>query len=75
MGINNQTGVITTNQFSVNLKTCSGNDKVSAIDNLTGTVVCSTDQNSGGAGNATVLNDLGDVVISTTAYGNILQAD
>lgn len=77
VGIDNQTGVITRNQFSVNTQdagyfnriksidnvtgqvtfdtidfidttTCSGTDKVSAINNITGVVTCTTD--SGGAG-------------------------
>src|SRR3990167_4289188 len=49
-GINNQTGTINTNQFSVNTITCSGTNKISAIDNVTGSDTCSTDQSgSGGA--------------------------
>ena len=48
--VNNQTGDITTKQFSVNLITCSGTDKVNSINNATGQVTCSTDQTgSGGA--------------------------
>jgi hypothetical protein len=53
-GINNQTGAITTNTFSVNIITCSGTDKVSAIDNVTGNVICSTDQTGGGGGMTTM---------------------
>ena len=45
-GINNQTGVITTNQFSVNSNTCSG-QFVSAINNATGQVTCTTPSSSG----------------------------
>jgi len=42
-GINNVTGTITTNQFSINTKTCSVTDKISGIDNATGDVICSPD--------------------------------
>ena len=41
-GINNVTGAITTNQFSVNTMTCSGSDVISSIDNVTGYVTCVT---------------------------------
>ena len=51
-GINNVTGVITTNQFSVNTITCSGSDVVSSIDNVTGYVTCVTP--SGGSGFDTI---------------------
>ena len=54
-GINNQTGTITTNQFSVNTITCSGTDKVSAIK----TVTCTVDQ-SGGISDG----DKGDITVS-----------
>lgn len=46
-GINNSTGVITTNQFSINSNTCSGSDFVSSLDNVTGFVICSTPSSSG----------------------------
>ena len=39
----NSTGDWITKQFSVNTKACSGTDKVSSIDNVTGNVVCTTD--------------------------------
>ena len=48
-GINNQTGVITRNQFSVNTITCGGTDKISAINNVTGHVTCTTDSTGAGA--------------------------
>lgn len=47
-GINNVTGVITTNQFSVNTMACLGSDVVSAIDNVTGYITCVTP--AGGSG-------------------------
>lgn len=68
-GINNQTGVITTNQFSINTKDC-GTDFVKSVDNATGNVVCATVASSG---NATVLQDLGDVAPLSAGYGDILQ--
>src|SRR3990167_3814544 len=49
----------TTNNYfngsNINLTTttCSGTDKVSAINNATGAVTCSTDQTSAGGGNTT----------------------
>jgi hypothetical protein len=36
--------------FGINTKTCSGTDKISAIDNATGAVTCSADQTGGGGG-------------------------
>jgi len=75
VGINNATGTITTNQFSVNLKTCSSTDKVSAIDNATGDVTCTADVDTTNTGNATNLNELGDVSITSVAIDHILQYD
>ena len=51
-GINNSTGIITTNQFSVNSITCSGSDVINSIDNVTGYVICITP--SGGSGFDTI---------------------
>ena len=50
VGFDNSTGDFTRNQFSVNTITCSGNDKISAINNVTGAVTCSTDQTGAGGG-------------------------
>lgn len=41
-GIDNSTGEIRTKQFSVNTITCSGTDRVSAINNATGEVTCAS---------------------------------
>jgi len=68
IGINNQTGVITTNQFSVNTLTCGGTDKISSIDNATGNVICSAD-----SGGSVALDDLTDVTLTAPAYNHILQ--
>ena len=48
-GVDNVTGQIRTKTFSVNTLTCSGTDKISAIDNATGLVTCSTDATGGTA--------------------------
>ena len=68
IGINNQTGIITTNQFSINSIICGGTDRVSSIDNVTGQVICSA-----GGGGATTLDSLTDVTITSVAYGHIIQ--
>ena len=69
VGINNVTGDITRNQFSVNTVTCSG-QFVSAIDNATGDVICTT---ASGSGNATVLDELGDVQIQSPTANQFLR--
>src|SRR3972149_9133402 len=68
VGINNQTGAITRNQFSINSIICGGTDRVSSIDNVTGQVICSA-----GGGGATTLDSLTDVTITSVAYGPIIQ--
>lgn len=45
-GINNVTGVITTNQFSVNNSTCTGNTFLKQLNNSTGFTVCATPASS-----------------------------
>lgn len=45
-GINNQTGVITTNQFSINNSTCTGNTFLKQLNNITGFTVCATPSSS-----------------------------
>ena len=70
IGINNQTGDITTNQFSVNTNTCAVGDFVSSINNATGFVTCTTP--TAGSGNATVLTDLGDVDTPSPVIGQVL---
>ena len=72
VGINNVTGVITTNQFSVNSITCTGSDKVSAIDNATGDVTCGA---VAGGGNVTNSDDLGDYVVTSPAYRHMMTYD
>ena len=67
IGINNQTGAITTNQFSINSIICGGTDRVSSIDNVTGQVICSA------GGGATTLDSLTDVTITSPGYGDIIQ--
>src|SRR3990170_8408629 len=69
-GINNQTGIISSNQFSINSIICGGTDRVSSINNVTGQVICSA-----GGGGATTLDQLTDVTLTGTAYGHILQYD
>ena len=49
IGINNVTGVVRTNQFSVNTESCSAGQMIRSIDNVTGNVVCATVTASGGA--------------------------
>lgn len=45
---NNSTGDWTTKQFSVNTITCSGTDKLSAVNNVTGQGVCTADVSGSG---------------------------
>ena len=45
-GINNATGVITTNQFSINNSTCTGNTFLQQLNNVTGFTVCATPTSS-----------------------------
>ncbi len=45
---NNATNVIISTNFTANTITCSGNDKISSYNNITGVYTCSTDQ-AGGA--------------------------
>jgi hypothetical protein len=57
IGFDNSTGDFTRNQFSVNTITCSGTDKISAINNVTGAVTCSSDQTgSGGSASLATIN-------------------
>ena len=69
-GINNVTGVITTNQFSVNTQTCTGTDKISSIDNVTGNVICSTDSTGSGFSNITPLYTTADATIIASNSSN-----
>jgi hypothetical protein len=50
------TGTVATN-FIVTTQTCSGTDKVSAINTVTGAVTCATDQTGGGGGLPYVMLD------------------
>ena len=45
-GINNVTGIITTNQFSINNTTCTGNTFLQQLNNITGFTVCATPSSS-----------------------------
>lgn len=71
-GINNQTGVITTQTFKGDTTTCSGSDKFSAYDNQTGDYTCAS--GSGGFTNiasapqttATLISDNSTVSNSAT---------
>src|SRR3990172_569214 len=56
---------------NVTTTTCGGTQKISAINNVTGTVTCTDDQE--GPNPPTVLNDLTDVTTSSPVYNHILQ--
>lgn len=55
--------------FTINTTTCDSGKFVSAVNNQTGSVTCTT---PAGSGNATSLDDLGDVVLTTPAYPSVL---
>lgn len=78
-GIDNATGLITTQTFKVDSKTCTGNDKVSAINNVTGAVTCITDQgltsavtsiNSQTGASQTLAGTSGNVTVATSTDTN-----
>src|SRR3972149_4572127 len=72
VGINNITGVNTMRQFSVDTTTCGGTQKFSAINNVTGTVTCTDDQE--GLNEATTASNIGaGVGVFDAEVGNDLQ--